>query len=131
MIISNRSIITVFYEYEKEDGTKVVIHSSQGNDEIAASCSLVGWNVIANNVCTETAYKPCEDGIGVEITMLVSMDPCGMIPGFLKNKIAARIGNAALVMGDYLRDGKVPEPIFWKSNSTYTLKVEGSTTEQI
>ena len=112
MMISNRSIITVFYGFEKEDGTKVVIHSSQGNDDIATSIAdKIGSNVIANNICTQTTYKPCDDG-GVEITMLVSMDPAGMIPGFIKNTIAARISNAGLMMADYLRDGTVPAPIF-------------------
>ena len=28
MVISNRSILTCFYEAEKEDGTKIKLHSS-------------------------------------------------------------------------------------------------------
>ena len=55
-------------------------------------------------------FKP--SGSGVEITLLCSMDPAGMLPGFLKNMIATRLANAGLIMTDYLRDGTVPEPMF-------------------
>ena len=111
MMISNRSIVTVFYQWELEDGTKCVMHSSLGNDAIAESIAdKIGSNVIANNICTKTTFKPA--GSGVDITMLVSMDPAGMIPGFIKNRISTRLANAGLIMANYLRDGTVPEPMF-------------------
>ena len=37
MVLSNRSVITVYYETEEADGTQVVFHSSKGNDQIAES----------------------------------------------------------------------------------------------
>ena len=37
MIISNRSIITCFYEQEREDGWRTLFHSSQGNEQIVAA----------------------------------------------------------------------------------------------
>ena len=66
--------------------------------------------MIANNICTKTTYRP--SGSGVEINMLVSMDPAGMLPGFIKNSVATRLANAGIIMANYLRDGTVPQPIF-------------------
>ena len=34
MFISNRSTLTTFYSDEKEDGTKVILHSSRGNEAL-------------------------------------------------------------------------------------------------
>ena len=111
MVISNRSIITVFYNWDLEDGTKCIMHSSQGNEALAESIAdKIGSNVIGNNICTKTTFKP--SGSGVEITMLVSLDPAGMLPGFIKNAAATRLANAAIIMADYLRDGTIPQPIF-------------------
>ena len=38
MMISNRSILTCFYEHENEEtGYRIVVHSSQGNEAIIES----------------------------------------------------------------------------------------------
>ena len=88
-----------------------MIHSSLGNDSIAESIAdKIGSNVIGNNVVTQTTYKAIEGAM--EISMLVSMDPAGMLPSFVKNRIASFMCNAGMIMANYLKDGTVPEPIF-------------------
>ena len=37
MFISNRSTLTTYYEVEKEDGLKVLFHSSMGNEALVAA----------------------------------------------------------------------------------------------
>ena len=111
MVLSNRSVITVYYETEEEDGTQVVFHSSKGNEAIAESIAeQVGSNVIAENRVTMLKYKPFDGG--VEIHMMACFDPAGLIPGFVKNRIASYMGNMGLMLVDYLMNGTVPEPIF-------------------
>ena len=74
MLISNRSTLTTFYRYEKEDGTKVVMHSSRGNEKlIEANASQIGKDVINNNIITYMSYKPYEGGI--ELAHIMKMDP--------------------------------------------------------
>jgi len=56
------------------------------------------------------SFKPIEGG--VEIKLCQSFDPAGMIPGFLKTKMAKRLANAPQLMVDYLKNGTVPEAAF-------------------
>ena len=92
MVISNRSIVTTFYEHTKEDGTKLIFHSSRGNEEIAAAnADKIGKDVVGNNVITHMSFKPYEGGI--ELQQCVQMDPAGSIPSFIKNKMAKRMAN--------------------------------------
>lgn len=37
LVISNRSTLTTFYEHEKEDGTRIIMHSSRGNEALVAA----------------------------------------------------------------------------------------------
>ena len=111
VMISNRSIVTCFYDAEKEDGTKIKMHSSRGNDEIArANAAKIGKDVIGNMGITYMSWKPYEGGI--ELQNLVEMDPAGSIPGFIKTKMAKRMANGLLVLVDYLQTGNKPEPLF-------------------
>ena len=74
MMITNRSTLTCFYRREREDGTKLVFHSSRGNEElIAANADQIGGDVVTNNALTYMAWKPYEGGM--EITHIVKMDP--------------------------------------------------------
>ena len=64
MMISNRSIITCLYETEKEDGTKVKMSSSRGNEELAtANAPKIGKDVIGNQAINYISWKPYEGGI--------------------------------------------------------------------
>ena len=49
---------------------------------------------------------------GMELSHVVKMDVAGSIPGFVKNKAAARLANTLQVIVGYIRDGIVPAPIF-------------------
>ena len=92
MMISNRSIITCFYELEREGGWKVLTHSSKGNEDITAGrAKEIGKNVVANNSIAYFQWRPYEGGM--EIWSVNQMDPSGSIPDFIKNKIAKRMGN--------------------------------------
>ena len=111
LVISNRSIVTCFYEAEKEDGTKIIMHSSRGNEEIAAAnAAKIGKDVIGNNEITYMSWKPYEGGI--ELQNLTMMDPAGSIPDFLKKKMAKRMANALQILVTFLQTGEKPEPIF-------------------
>ena len=107
MLISNRSILTCFYEHETSDGYRVVLHSSQGNDaQVLAQRDLIGKDVIANNIITYMASKPYEGGM--ELNQIIALDVAGMIPGFIKNKIAKRLANIGLQIADYVMHGTIP-----------------------
>ena len=56
------------------------------------------------------AWKPYDGGM--ELTHIVKMDPAGSIPGFIKNKAAARMQNSLQFIVGYVKDGTIPEPIF-------------------
>ena len=111
LVISNRSIVTCFYEIEKEDGTKIIMHSSRGNEEIvAANAAKIGKDVVGNMAITYMSWKPYEGGI--ELQNIVMMDPAGSIPDFLKKKMAKRMANGLDILVKYLQTGEKPEPIF-------------------
>ena len=57
-----------------------------------------------------TKYKPFDGG--VEIHMMACFDPAGLMPGFVKDRIASYMGNMGLLLVDYLMNGAVPEPIW-------------------
>mmetsp|Transcript_42010 Transcript_42010/g.55349 ORF Transcript_42010/g.55349 Transcript_42010/m.55349 type:complete len:124 (-) Transcript_42010:130-501(-) len=96
MMISNRSIITCFYEhYDAETDQRIVVHSSQGNEAVIADRQRdIGKDVIANSIVTYMAGTPYEGGF--ELNQIISMDIAGMIPGFVKTKIAKRLANVGL-----------------------------------
>lgn len=110
MMISNRSIVTCFYEHEDENGYRIVQHSSQGNDDIlAAKRKEIGKDVVARMILTYMAAKPIEGGF--ELNQMVAMDIAGMIPGFVKNKIAKKLANVGLQISDYVMHGTIPPKI--------------------
>ena len=111
MMISNRSILTCFYEHETEDGYRVVLHSSQGNESLIESRRHhIGKDVIANNIITYMASKPYEGGM--ELNQVIALDIAGMIPDFIKKKIAKRLANVGLQIADYVMHGTIPEKVF-------------------
>ena len=72
--IAGRSTLTIFYPYEKEDETKVVISSSKGNEQLVeANQELIGKDVENINHITYTSSKTYEGGI--ELVHIVKMDP--------------------------------------------------------
>ena len=112
MMISNRSIVTTFYEHEDADtGFKIVVHSSQGNEDIIMRRkNEIGKDVVARMVLTYMEARPCEGGY--EMNQVISMDVAGMIPSFVKNKIAAKLANVGLQIADYIMHGTIPPKVF-------------------
>ena len=55
---------------------------------------FIGKDVIANNLVTYTSAIPYEGGH--EMKYVISMDIAGMIPGFIKNKIATKLANTGM-----------------------------------
>ena len=107
VLISNRSIITCFYEGEREDGWRYLCHSSQGNDHIVqANRSAIGKDVVGNNMLTYFQWRPYDGGI--EIWHASKMDPAGSIPDFVKKKMAKRFSNAVQILVNYLKTGAKP-----------------------
>ena len=109
-LITNRSIITCFYKEECADGSTKIFHSSQGNEEqLAANAAAVGKDVIATVHIAYWHIKPYDGG--VELNWTNSINPNGMIPGFVVNKMAKRGANSMLHFVAYLVDGIKPEPM--------------------
>ena len=64
MVISNRSIVTCYYEAQKEDGTRMLMNSSRGNEEIqAANASKIGKDVVATIGINYISWKAYNGGI--------------------------------------------------------------------
>ncbi len=64
MVISNRSVITTFYQNVDAEGWTSIFHSSQGNEaQTTAREAEIGSDVIANNIIVYTAFKPYEGGV--------------------------------------------------------------------
>ena len=113
MMISNRSIVTCFYEHEDAtSGFKIVVHSSQGNEDIVEKRRTeIGKDVVANNLVTYMAAKPYDGGY--ELNQVISLDIAGMIPGFIKTKVAKKLANVGLQIADYMMHGTIPPKAFW------------------
>ena len=56
VMISNRSVVITIYQEELEDGSRILINSSQGNEEVVAANKekLIKKNVVANAIITYT-----------------------------------------------------------------------------
>ena len=112
-MITNRSLITCFYEHEDEEtGYRVFCHSSKGCEAIIeATRAEIGKDKIASFIVNYTGSKPYEGGM--EIQMVLAMDIAGNIPSFVKNKIAKRLSNVGLQVVDYIMHGTVPQSLIW------------------
>ena len=89
MVISNRSIVTCYYEAQKDDGTRIIMNSSRGNEEIqAANADKIGKDVVANITLNYVSMKAYDGGI--ELCQINQSDPNGSIPGFIKSKMAKK-----------------------------------------
>ena len=87
LILSNRSIVTTFYETTAEDGSIIVMHSSQGNEAIYEKLKdKIKKDVIAKIILVYTKAKFYEGG--TEFFWISGVDVAGSIPDFVKSKIA-------------------------------------------
>ena len=111
MMISNRSVVTSFYEEECEDGSLILINSSQGNEAIIEEQKkLIGKNVVANAIITYTKGE-FYDG-GCNLVQVISMNVNGMIPNFVQKKIAKRLADTTKHLVAYLLHGTIPKSVF-------------------
>lgn len=63
MMISNRSIISLYYNYDKPDGSFVSVNSSRGTDAIVKQQrDKIKRNVVANNIMQYTKLTPRDGG---------------------------------------------------------------------
>ena len=111
LVISNRSVVTCVYKMpDQENGTKVMFHSSQGNEaQVEALQEEIGSDVVANMILSYWKFVPIEGGY--DISWLQSLDPAGMIPDFIKTKMGAKMASLPMQMFDYIQKGTIPEPI--------------------
>lgn len=88
-IIYNRTVFFTYYFDRQEDGTMLAFGSSRGNDEYPeVYAEQVGSDVVANGVLVYLKGVPCEGGY--DLTQIVSIDPKGWIPWFIKSKMGSR-----------------------------------------
>merc|ERR1712079_155442 len=112
LMITNRSIITTFYEHTDEDtGYRNLFHSSLGNETIQESrSSLIGKDVVANMILTFMQSRPYDGGM--EMNQVIALDISGMIPNVVKSKIAKKFSNIGLQISDYVMNQTVPQKLF-------------------
>ena len=106
--MSNRSYISVHYDFTKPDGTEVHIESTKGcecfHQEYAAQ---IGKDVICEIPLAYSEYTPKEDGL--HATGIVTFNLNGKVPNFFKNFTIKQTGGAALILEEYIVDGKIPK----------------------
>ncbi len=107
ILISNRSMITCWYEAQDAEGWKKKLHSSMGNEQIVTDASAsIGKDVLGTVHVAYYAWKPYEGGM--EIKFVNKIDPNGSIPDMIKNKMAKRMSNGVMHLVTYLKTGVKP-----------------------
>ncbi len=107
VMISNRTMITCWYEAQGDDGWKKKFHSSKGNEQITAdAAAAIGKDVVGTIHVAYYAWKPYEGGM--EIKFVNKVDPNGSIPDMIKNKMAKRMSNGVMHLVNFLKTGAKP-----------------------
>ena len=90
MMVSNRSVVNVFYE--KQDGDSLwVVNTSRGNEEVVKEDAIkkkIGKNVVATNHYNCGKLTPYDGGLYIQNAQC--FDVAGSIPSFIVKKGAAR-----------------------------------------
>ena len=85
LILTNRSLVCVYYLIEHEDGSLETLASSKDTDEVvAAQAAIIKKNVVANNIINYSKLIPTADGC--DFINVQCMDIAGSIPDVLKRK---------------------------------------------
>ena len=84
--LRNRSFISTYYRYEKQDGTKVVLSSTLGNEHLwEENADIVEDNIEFIEYITQVSYKPYDGGI--EFEYVTHGDPQVLwVPKFIQRK---------------------------------------------
>ena len=84
MIMTNRSLVQLYYLIEHENGNLVFISSSRGTDEvIQAQKAVFKKDVVANNIINATWLQPTENGC--DWVSVQALDVAGSIPETMKS----------------------------------------------
>ena len=112
MLVSDRSTINSYYfDVDLGDGSHTMINSSLGNEALeVAYKKQIKKNVVAKSHIGMFSVKELGDG-EMEIRQMVCLDPAGMIPDFIKNKIAKRLKDQTEFVVRYLVTGEKPPPL--------------------
>lgn len=111
MLVSDRSTINSYYfDIDLGDGSQTMINSSLGNEALEVQYKKeIKKNVVAKSHIGMFSVKEIEGGDGLlEIRQMVCLDPSGMIPDFIKNKIAKRLKDQTEYVVRYLVTGEKP-----------------------
>ena len=111
MMVSERCIIQTWYNSKCEDGSTIIMSSSQGNEHLYAEHKdKSGKAVECKMLIQYTKLTPIEGGM--ECISVSQSDPCGMLPGFVKTKMGKRLGENLAIIVDFLINGTIPPPAF-------------------
>ena len=89
MMMSNRSVVQIYYVKECEDGSLIFISSSRNTDEVvAAQAKIIKKNVVANNMINYQKLTPTEGGC--DWVSVQCFDLAGSIPSAIANQGASR-----------------------------------------
>ena len=106
MLMTNRSLINLVSVKENDDGTVVILNTSQKNEDLLEQYKdKVGKDVIACNYFNYQKLTPVEGGLNIQ--MASCMDPMGSIPDMFKNKAATRMLKNAEKMYHFMMTGEV------------------------
>ena len=110
-VIYNRSMFVTYYSKKHDDGSVMVLMSSRGNEKFPeVYAEEVGSDVIGNAILVSLRAIPCEGGY--DLTQVISLDPAGWIPWFIKRKLGHRAAAMIGMTVNFLKTGEVPPPIF-------------------
>lgn len=89
MIMTNRSLVNVYYLKENADGSLEYISSSRGTDQVVKDqASLIKKNVIAQNLLNYTKLTPTAEGC--DWVSVQALEIGGSIPETLKKQGAEK-----------------------------------------
>lgn len=107
LILTNRSIVQIYYLIEGDDGSLINIASSKGTEAaVEEHKATIKKNVVANNVINYHKLTPVEGGMQWESCQC--LDVAGSIPDALKRKGAERQARMPMNMIKLITTGSVP-----------------------
>jgi hypothetical protein len=107
MIMSNRSYISTYYEWEDPDGTIYIVESDKGNEELLEEHrDSIGKDVVCSLPIGYSRFRQNEGGVEITIVALFNLN--GSVPNFMMNWAMAQNVNAPTQLQDWLVDRKKP-----------------------
>lgn len=108
VFMSNRCSIQIHYRFKKADGTLVNIISTKGTEELRKQyAEQIGKDVVCDIPLGYSSYK--EEADGMHCVMVVNFRMNGKVPNFFMNFAIRQSHAAAIMIEDYIVDGKIPK----------------------